>query len=211
LIPDQTYDLFCCKASAQRCRQTTLAQQLNQQVQQSLQADPQIRFDKVVDAAQAHLATNNSRQAYQFLRNWCKTRKIKPPNPTPTDMDNLHNKYKELYTAVPPTAPPINTYVHYDIVNTAPKEIDEALSRLKPRKTPGASGIILEDLQNWHHRARIAETKSTPMEQNHQHHHNHVHHWTHTKLLLQYSTSPCTKVWKQRLPRHRIIRNHFIK
>jgi hypothetical protein len=156
-ILDRTYNLFHRKALAQQRRQTALAQQLKQQVQQSLQADQQIRFNKVADAAQAHLATNNSRQAYQFLCNWYKTRKIKPPNPTPTDMDNLHNKYKALYTAVTPTAPPIHTYVHYNIVDTAPNkdEIVEALSRLKPRKTPGASGITLEDLKSWHYLRRL--------------------------------------------------------
>jgi Reverse transcriptase (RNA-dependent DNA polymerase) len=161
-ISDRTYDLFRRKALARRRRQTILAHQLSRQVQRSLQVDRQIRFDKVADEAQAHLAANNSRQAYQFLRNWYKTRKIKPPNPTPTDMDNLQNEYRELYTAVPPTAPPIHTYVHYDIVDTAPNEdeIVEALSRLKPRKTPGASGITSEDLKSWHYKARIAEIKS---------------------------------------------------
>jgi hypothetical protein len=73
-ISDCTYKLFRRKALARRRRQTALAQQLKRQVRQSLQADQQIRFDKVADAAQAHLATNNSRQAYQFLRN-CKTRR----------------------------------------------------------------------------------------------------------------------------------------
>jgi hypothetical protein len=95
-IFDRTYALFRRKAMARRQRQQTLARQLSRQVRQSLQANQQLQFDTVADAAQAHLATNNSRQTYQYLRNWYKTRRLKPPNPTPTDMDNLHTKYTNL-------------------------------------------------------------------------------------------------------------------
>jgi hypothetical protein len=58
--------------------------------------------------------------------------------------------------------PPIRTYVQYDIVDTAPNKdkIVESLSMMKPRKTPGASGITTEDLKGWYHKARIAYDKT---------------------------------------------------
>jgi hypothetical protein len=74
-------------------------------------------------------------------------------------MKHLHTKYKDLYTAVPPTQLPIVTYGNYDIADTAPNEDEnvEALSRMRPRKTPGASGITIKDIKMWHHKARITE------------------------------------------------------
>jgi hypothetical protein len=60
-----------------------------------------------------------------------------------------------LYTAQPPTIPPINTHVTYQVNEDAPdeEEIVKALYQLRRNKSPGASGITVEDLQNWHKNA----------------------------------------------------------
>jgi uncharacterized protein (DUF433 family) len=145
-----------------RRRQNILARQLGRQVRRSLNDDRQAQIDKVADAAQMHLAQNNPRQAYQFLRNWYKTRRIKPPNPTPSEMEDLHAEYQCLYSATPPTQMPIQTYVTYDIDDSAPKEeeIVKALFKMKLRKTPGDSGITIEDIKGWYHKAWISEDRT---------------------------------------------------
>jgi hypothetical protein len=70
--------------------------------------------------------------------------------------------YQDLYTSAPPTQLPVCTYVTYNIDNTAPNEdeIVAALSKIRPRKTPGASVIAIEAIKKWYHKARIAEDKN---------------------------------------------------
>jgi Reverse transcriptase (RNA-dependent DNA polymerase) len=63
---------------------------------------------------------------------------------------------------IPPTQMPIQTYVTYDINDTAPKEdeIVKALFKMKLRKTPGALGITIDDIKKWYHKARVAEDRT---------------------------------------------------
>jgi hypothetical protein len=125
-------------------------------VNKNLKADRKARVEKVAEQAANFLETNNTHEAYQYLQGWYKPTKTRASNPTDNKMQAIQQEYKNLYTTVTPTEPPIQTHTTYDIDDTKPgeEEIVRALRKMRLNKAPGPSGITINTIQQWHQKAR---------------------------------------------------------
>jgi hypothetical protein len=147
-ISEETYNLFRWKTMARKKGQTRNAQRLSRLLKKHLQYDCQQRMTKVAINATTTFEQHDSRMAYHHLKDWYKTRQNKPSNPTNNEMETIRSEFIELFTNQQPSSAPIQTYVEYDIPDGAPQEdeVVTALYKMQLRKSPGASGISVEQL-----------------------------------------------------------------
>jgi hypothetical protein len=76
-------------------------------------------------------------------------------------MDEIKSEYCELYSRQELLIAPIRTFVQYEVPDGAPQEeaIVQYLQKMELQKAPGASGISVKQLQDWHYKARLSNDK----------------------------------------------------
>ena len=104
--------------------------------------------------AEAFLVNWKLEKAYGVIRGWYKTCSKKPPKPTFWDEEVTRCEYEILFKDEEPKCNPI------PIIYNPPEGIDDqppnkgeivaVLKKLKLGKSPGALGIRVEDLREWH-------------------------------------------------------------
>ena len=158
-ISPQSHDLFRQKAKARRYNHTNQLKPLQKLLRQSLQNDRTNRVNKTAMEAQDLLKNGGIIEAYHLLQKWYRNKAEKTTNPTYESMDKIQEEYQQLYASRTITGDDIPTYVRFNIIDSAPEEpeIIKALKKLKNGKSPGASGISVDEMKTWYFKARLSE------------------------------------------------------
>ena len=158
-ISKETYILFKKKSMSRRSKNKSRTKDLGKLVQKSLRNDRKNRVMNVANRAEMNLKDGNVVEAYHVLSKWYREQTNKTTNPTFQDIDTIQSEFKELYKKENQTKEEIKTYVNYDINDEMPNELEiiKALNKLKNGKSPGASGISVDNLKSWYKKARILD------------------------------------------------------
>jgi exonuclease III len=162
-ITEGTWQLIDKKADARRKKDADLVQELKKQINKNLKEDRKARTDRVAEQIEKHLMKNQVKEAYETLQGWYKDISGRAPKPTYNDESETRAEYEKLFSKEDPpgTAIPIHIRPRPEIADGPPteEEVVQALKKMRLRKSPGASGIRVEDLRNWHHEARVKKSQ----------------------------------------------------
>ena len=164
-ISNDTWKLVDQKAEARKIGNTEQTHRLKRVLKQSLKKDRKARLETVASTAEAFLVNRKIEKAYGVIRGWYKTRSKKPPKPTFRGEEATRREYEILFTDEEPKCNPIPIiYNPPEGIDDQPLDEGEIVAALK--KSPGASGIRVEDLREWHRLAReIEEEAGEPLEE----------------------------------------------
>ena len=164
-ISNDTWKLVDQKAEARKIGNTEQTHRLKRVLKQSLKKDRKARLETVASTAEAFLVNRKIEKAYGVIRGWYKTRSKKPPKPTFWGEEATRREYEILFTDEEPKCNPIPIiYNPPEGIDDQPLDEGEIVAALK--KSPGASGIRVEDLREWHRLAReIEEEAGEPLEE----------------------------------------------
>ena len=117
------------------------------------------RVHKTAKQAEDLLAAGNSREAYQVLQKWYRDNAEQTTNPTYDDIDEIQKEYKKLYAKKVNENDEIKTYVKFNIDDNIPEEAEiiKAMNQMKNGKSPGPSGISIDDIKTWYRKARLSD------------------------------------------------------
>ena len=151
-ISGPTWDLIDKKAAARREGNIEETKRLKKLLRKSLRKDRKIRADKAATEINNLLHRGNIRGAYKIIGRWYKKKTGKPPIPTYMEEEKTRTEYQQLYTQQPPTT--INIPLFYNqaqVDDTIPseEEIKQALKGMNLHKSPGCTGVTVEDLRIW--------------------------------------------------------------
>jgi hypothetical protein len=147
----ETWKLIDQKVSARRHRKTNLCKVLRKKIRKSLKKDREERCEKAAKEIEEYLTKGKSKEAYAKLRFWYKP-KEKPSKPTLQDERRTREEYDLLYRSSTPDKENIVVQRMKDDINDdipSEEEIKKAVMRMRLGKTPGATGIKVEDLRKW--------------------------------------------------------------
>jgi len=109
------------------------------------------------------MTNGNIEGAYGKLQGWYKDASGRAPKPTYQDAKATRMEYEKLFTREEPPGESIPIHIHpRPRVDDEPPqewEVVAALKKMRLNKSPGASGIRVEDLRSWWNSARKAEVK----------------------------------------------------
>ena len=94
--------------------------------------------------------------AFDILKRWYRHATAHQPKPSREDLIRVTDSFRQLYTAQPPTAPPIPIHVQpFPVEDGLPTddEIGAAIKRLRNGRAPGPSKMKAETLKDWHREA----------------------------------------------------------
>jgi len=123
---------------------------LRKAIRKKVRWDQATRLALMGTEIQTHLDTDNPKEAWQLVKVWYRHQEHTPP-PTPMDLTNIGRDYCNLYTQQDPPGEPICGLVSFDILDNIPdgKEIGSTVKTLCNGRTPGTSGMKVEDLKRW--------------------------------------------------------------
>ena len=103
------------------------------------------------------LVGNFVHEAFQCLRGWCKKRTGHNLDSKPlyVDMEQIRSTYQHLYKIHPPEGDPLPINVTPYSIKDDPPDEDEllkALRYMRRNRTPGPSGMTVEDIIYWNHK-----------------------------------------------------------
>jgi hypothetical protein len=147
-MSDATLQLIDTRAALRRTKShdRTRARQLTRQINYSLKQDRKRRTEKATEEIGTLLEgdTPDLLGAFAILKRWYQHATAHQPKPSREDLLHVTNTFRTLYTAQPPTGPPIPIQVApFPIEDGLPTEdeIGHAIRRLKNNKAPGPSKI----------------------------------------------------------------------
>ena len=156
-IQPRTWTLIDQKTEARRNGEPSIVlERLRRDIRKSLNKDRKDRAAAAATTAEALLARGKVEEAYSSIKGWYKEASGRPPKPDFRDAAETRTEYETLFTAEAPSGEPIPLCMpHSDIDDGPPSEgeVITALFCLKNRKSPGASGIRVEDLKRWYRNA----------------------------------------------------------
>jgi hypothetical protein len=121
------------------------------------------RLRRTSEEIESELADGNSKGAYQILSGWYREKAKKPLKPTPEEAAAQRQERILLYAKRdPPGAPiPIHLAQPFTVKDEIPdeEEIIDTLMSMKLGKSPGASGIRVENLRCW---LKMAQREEEP-------------------------------------------------
>ena len=116
--------------------------------------------------AESYLSDGKVSEAYGAIKGWYRGMTNRPPKPLRRDEDKLRKEYESLFSRVEPEGEPIPIHIDPNPIPDDPpneREVVSALKRLRLGKSPGASGIRVEDLRRWHRLARKPANDAEPL------------------------------------------------
>ena len=162
-ISTETWRLIDMKVDARRVGNGDRVQELKKRVHRGLKKDRQARSDKVAEEIETLLLEDQVKKAYGVLSGWYKDVTGRAPKPTFRDEEETRSEYQKLFTEEEPPGESIPIHIHpRPVVDDGPPseaEIVEGLKKMKLNKSPGATGICVEDLRTWWYKAREAKEK----------------------------------------------------
>jgi Reverse transcriptase (RNA-dependent DNA polymerase) len=151
-ITEYTWQLIDKKAEARRIGNIDETVRLKYLIRKSLRNDRRKRAEDTANEIEGLLINGNVRAAYEIIRKWQKNTTNKPPIPTYMDAEILRNEYQILYTQQQPIEHNITLFNNQaQVDDTVPdeEEIKSTLKGMKFHKSPGCTGISVEDLRLW--------------------------------------------------------------
>ena len=155
--------MFDKRRLAGQNRQWDLHRDLKKEARRALRNDRKKRNDEIGARFESAYAGRDQRQAYKEIRGWYRKREGVDVKPTEKELKQTQTIYKTLFTRQDPEGDPVPIITEpFDINDEVPseEEIRRALKLMRRNKTPGASGIKVEHLQQWAKEAEYDKEKN---------------------------------------------------
>ena len=133
---------------------------LKKDLRRAMRQDRKNRQNDVGEKFSTNFAGGNMRKAYSGIRGWYRKRTGDEKKPTVREMTTIHNTYKNLFTESTSEKEEIPILVEPTMIDDevpSEQEIRDAVKQLRNFKSPGASGIKVENLKLWAAESEITE------------------------------------------------------
>ena len=162
-ISAETWRLFDKRRQAGQNRQWEKYRDLKKETRRALREDRKKRNEEIGGRFENAYASRNQKEAYREIRGWYKRREGVDVKPSEQELKKMQESYKKLFTRgeiEEPSVPIITEPFKINDDCPTEEEIRRCLKLMKRNKTPGASGIKVEHLQQWAKEADYDEEKN---------------------------------------------------